>query len=188
MALEGWRFRAANFFFLIIVFGLQLFNVPCSKGSCSSPMEVVADFLYSKKLASDIAVKALLYPSAFLAKAEVVLGDSNDGFSLPDWKNLLRDFKRKPKQSSDPLGLVFVAGCFSCLLGAFLSAFGITFLSPAGTLVVLWYVYTAGKTDPSIHLLPMFSLAVLCSIAAFNLDIAFKAKVSSGEKLEAKQD
>ncbi|KAJ7552513.1 hypothetical protein O6H91_06G058500 [Diphasiastrum complanatum] len=170
----SWRFRCANFYTLIILFSVPLFSVPCSKGTCTTPVEVVAAFLHTQGLLGEGIAKVIIYPGAILNKAEAVMAD-NQAFTLPDWDTLLQDFKvsrqfADGEQYSSVKNGLFGFGCFLCLVGATLSVLGPSLISAFGMLTLLWYIYEEGKNRQDVYALPMFGLAILCSFAAFNFD------------------
>ncbi|MCO5570719.1 hypothetical protein L7F22_024447 [Adiantum nelumboides] len=80
-AFGGWRHRASQFYFLIVLFSFPIFSIPCQKGTCSSPVEVAATHLLSIGADQSIA-KALLYPGCVFRKLEGIVAD-NEPFSFP---------------------------------------------------------------------------------------------------------
>lgn len=182
--LNGWKNRAAQFYFLLILFSFPLFSIPCQKGSCSSPVEVAASSLLSNG-ADEAVVKALLYPGLIFAKIEAIVAD-NEPFGFPVWDNLLKDMNftakghNKGEHSIPKFG--FVVGSYLCIVGAFLSVLGTSWVSAGGMLTLLWYIYTLGGTGSDVFALPMFSIAMLCAVGGlFNLEGLLRRGPRAGE-------
>eukprot|EP00252_Welwitschia_mirabilis_P007850 TRINITY_DN19561_c0_g1_i1.p1 TRINITY_DN19561_c0_g1~~TRINITY_DN19561_c0_g1_i1.p1 ORF type:complete len:205 (-),score=31.89 TRINITY_DN19561_c0_g1_i1:390-1004(-) len=161
----GWRHRAAHFYTLLVLFSFPLFSVPCLKGQCSSPVEVVAVDLLAKGVWKEI-VKAILYPSALFSKLESIVSD-NEQISLPDWNSPVEEIGRQIRENeriSRASGLGLTIGCYLAIAGAIACVLGPTYLSALGPLIILWSVYYEHEAKEA-YLLPMFSIAVFCSLS-----------------------
>ncbi|GLJ42675.1 hypothetical protein SUGI_0884740 [Cryptomeria japonica] len=172
-----WRHRASHFYLLLIFFSFPLFSVPCPKGLCSTPVEVVTVHLVSKGI-NDAIAKALLYPGALFTKLESIVAE-NEPISLPDWDTLLDNITAslKDKEQNDrTFGLGLIIGSYLCLAGAIACVLGPTPLSAFGPLLILWSIYYEGGDLKDCYALPMFSVAVFCALSGISLS----AKVPRG--------
>lgn len=162
----GWRHRASQFYFLILLFSFPLFSIPCQKGSCASPVEVVAASLLSNGAPEGI-VKAFLYPGLVFSKIEEIVADS-EPFGFPDWNTILKDANmsvkgsRKEESSFPEVGIAI--GSYLCVIGAFLAMFGSMLVSACGMVTILWYIFTLGGKQSDVFALPMFGIAMFCAI------------------------
>eukprot|EP00246_Nothoceros_aenigmaticus_P003318 TRINITY_DN1438_c0_g1_i1.p1 TRINITY_DN1438_c0_g1~~TRINITY_DN1438_c0_g1_i1.p1 ORF type:complete len:220 (-),score=17.45 TRINITY_DN1438_c0_g1_i1:73-705(-) len=175
----AWRGRLAQFFFLMTLFSFPIFSVPCDKGTCSSAIEVVVSFLHHQGLVNKGALKCIAYPAALLNKVESIVGDSED-FSLPLWDNLLDRFRSEEAAESHSADIVLLAGSILCLLGALLSAVGPSYVSLAGMAVLLWYIFIEASEMQDVYALPMFTLALICSLGCLSMDGLIPKPKSSG--------
>lgn len=184
-AFGGWRHRATQFYFLIILFSFPIFSIPCQKGTCSSPVEVVAAHLLSNG-ADESFAKALLYPGAMFTKLERIVAD-NEPFAFPAWDTLLKDLSMTTEgngkeEISVAKMLVLIGSCL-CVIGAVFAIFGLMQVGACGMVVLLWYIYTRGGKDSDVFALPMFALAMFCSIGGLlNLEGLFKREGLSAGK------
>ncbi|MCO5613188.1 hypothetical protein L7F22_067464 [Adiantum nelumboides] len=185
-AFGGWRHRASQFYFLIILFSFPIFSIPCQKGTCSSPVEVAATHLLSIGTDQSIA-KALLYPGCVFRKLEGIVAD-NEPFAFPGWNTLLKDLNIKMGNSMNDesflVKMAVIGGSYLCVIGAVFAIFGLMQVSACGMATLLWYIYTRGGKDSEVFALPMFGLAMFCSIGGLlNLEGLFKRQpISAGKE------
>ncbi|KAG6553114.1 hypothetical protein Mapa_005452 [Marchantia paleacea] len=196
-AISGWQQRASQFYCLIMIFGFPIFSVPCPKGNCTSPLDVVATHAYVKNLASEDVIKGVLYPASTMMKMEVLMTGDPQNFSLPQWDqilttwNLTSDIVEKDGEGDDfeftiipnmltmfekngkTLNWEFVGACIICLLGGFFSIVGPSKYSMWGILLVLWYIYQDGGRRSDVVALPMYLLAFICSLGWINFQNFF---------------
>lgn len=177
---EGWRHRAAQFYFLILLFSFPLFSIPCQKGTCSSPVEIAAASLLSNGVNEGVA-KALLYPASVFSRLELIVTNS-EPFSFPNWKTLLKDMNMivnsnaNEKHSIPKVGII--VGSSLCIIGAGFALFGLMHVSTCGMLTLLWYIFTLGGKDSDVYALPLFGLALFCALSGV---LNFRASVKREE-------
>ncbi|KAI5073734.1 hypothetical protein GOP47_0011747 [Adiantum capillus-veneris] len=183
-AFGGWRHRASQFYFLIILFSFPIFSIPCQKGTCSSPVEVVAAHLLSNGGDQSIA-KALLYPGSVFRKLEGIVAD-NEPFAFPSWNTLLKDLRMmvgNKNEESSVAKMAVIAGSYLCVIGAVFAIFGLMQVSACGMSALLWYIYTMGGKDGDVFALPMFALAMFCAIGGLlNLEGLLKREAIVGKE------
>ncbi|KAH7433431.1 hypothetical protein KP509_07G069300 [Ceratopteris richardii] len=184
-AFGGWRHRASQFYFLIIFFSFPIFSIPCDKRTNASPVEVVAAHLLSLGAGESIS-KGLLYPGSMFSKLERIVAD-NEPFAFPSWETLLSDMKMTKDinmREEGSLGkAAVIVGSYLCVIGAAFAMFGLMQLSACGMLTLLWYIFTRGGNESDVFALPMFSLALFCSIGGLlNLEGLLKRGATSVDK------
>ncbi|KAL2634041.1 hypothetical protein R1flu_005520 [Riccia fluitans] len=197
--LSGWQQRSSQFFCLLIVFGFPIFSVPCPKGTCTSPLDVVATYAHVKRFLPEDVIKGMLYPSLAMQSLEVLMTGDPPNLSLPEWNSVLTkwnltadmvenedtmqnfEFSFVPnmrtmfEKDGKNLNWEFIGACTVCLLGGFFSIFGPNTYSMWGILLMFWYIYFDGGRRSDVHALPMFTLAFLCSLGWVDLRSFFKA-------------
>lgn len=194
----GWKQRAAQFFCLIMLLGFPIFSVPCQKGDCHSPIEVVATYTYAKKMMPEEYIRAMLYPATLMLNAETLMGDDFQSFQFPAWDgiltawNLTADYVEDESakgpvsvrlipnlltmfETNDPMSLSweFVGACVVCLIGAVFSVLGPNKISFWGVLLVVWFIFLDGGKREDVYAQPMFALAIICSAAWVNIKELF---------------
>eukprot|EP01018_Ginkgo_biloba_P010248 Gb_13463 [translate_table: standard] len=177
----SWRHRASQFYLLLILFAFPLFSIPCPKGSCSSPVEVVAVHLVMAGV-NDAIVKVILYPGALFSKMESIVAEEQP-MSLPDSKYLLDNIStslKEKKQGDKNFGWGLIIGSYLCLAGAVACVLGPTSFSALGPLVLLWSIYNEGGAHENAYALPMFSVALFCALSGTKLlgSVSRKANIS----------
>ncbi|KAL3693529.1 hypothetical protein R1sor_007180 [Riccia sorocarpa] len=210
--LSGWQQRSSQFFCLLIVFGFPIFSVPCPKGACTSPLDVVATYAHVKRFLPEYVIKGMLYPTLAMQNLEVIMSGDPQTFSPPEWDsvltrwNLTADMVEKDdamtnfefsfvpnlrtmfEKDGKNLNWEFIGACTVCLLGGFFSIFGPNTYSMWGILLVLWYIFFDGGRRSDVHALPMFMLGFLCSLGWVDFRGFFQAPPEPTPSAEAKYD
>ncbi|CAM6118339.1 unnamed protein product [Calypogeia fissa] len=192
----GWKQRASQFYCLLILLGFPVFSVPCQKGTCTSPLDVVVTYGYAKKILPEDWTRGMLYPAALMLNAEVLMSDDPSSFRLPEWDgilsrwNLTADIIENDSragslslipnllsifEANNPYGVSweFVGACVVCLIGALLSFAGPNKISFWGIIIVLWFIFIEGGRREEVYAQPMFALVVVCSLAWINFKDIF---------------
>lgn len=174
------------------------YSVPCPKGACYSPLEVVASYGYAKQMMPEDWTKAMLYPATLMLNAEVLMGDDAQSFRFPSWDSILprwnltadvRDEERATgstslrlvpnflsmfeKDNPNSLGWEFVGACVVCLLGAVSSVVGPNKISFWGVILIVWFIFLEGGRRGDVYAQPMFAMVVICSCAWVNFKELF---------------
>ncbi|KAL5825052.1 hypothetical protein ACOSQ3_021115 [Xanthoceras sorbifolium] len=166
---------AAFIYFVLIIFQIPLFRVPCRVGICKTPIEMTCSQMIASEIFPVFVVKTLLYPGAF-AKSLM------KGTPLPSYTKLLKlynftNLKRPP--AYDLQRLEILAGSYLSVAGAVVGLIRAGRMSLFGTLLMVWgFVkevifrkygdFTPTKTT---HMYPAMSLAVLCAFFSIRRDV-----------------
>ncbi|KAK8608539.1 hypothetical protein V6N13_023960 [Hibiscus sabdariffa] len=73
---------ASVIYFLLIIFQIPLFRVPCRFGNCKTPIEITSSQLIATDFFPTYVIKVLLYPGA-------VVSSIIKGNTLPSYRKLL---------------------------------------------------------------------------------------------------
>lgn len=159
---------ASRIYFLVIFLQIPLFRVQCRSGMCTSPLAVTSCQLIASDVFPVVAVKALLYPGAFVHSIATNL-------SFPSWEGLLVQYNLTNAQLSpavfDLQRLEVLAGSYFAVAGAFVSLLKPGRMSMFGTLLIVWGLVKEGllgkpvNTDPAkaVYVYPTMLLALVCS-------------------------
>ncbi|KAK7255274.1 hypothetical protein RIF29_28681 [Crotalaria pallida] len=121
-------------YFVIIIFQVSIFRVPCRIGICKTPLEVTSSQLIASEVFPHFIVKGLLYPGA-LAKAIYKKKD------IPSYTNLLKLHKynaRGISATSDLQHLEVPAGSYLAVGGAIMGLIKPGRMSLFGILLLMW--------------------------------------------------
>lgn len=128
-------FVASRIYFLVIIFQVPLFRVPCGSGLCRSPIHLTCSQLIASELFPAFVAKALLYPGA-------IVNAFFKNESIPDYDNLLKLYKftnlTTAPAASDLQRIEVLAGSYLSIAGAILGLIRPRRLSLIATLLILW--------------------------------------------------
>ncbi|KAF3324617.1 hypothetical protein FCM35_KLT10774 [Carex littledalei] len=178
---SGWTGKkiasyASRLFFLLIIFQVPLFRVPCRAGSCTTPIQVTSSQLVANEIFPPSVVKALLYPGAI---ATSLLAD----MSFPKWGDLFDIYNlTNAKNTSavvDLQRLEIVAGSYFCVAGALVGLIKPGRMTLFGTLLVVWGLVKEGifgkpaNVDPasSVYLYPTVFLALILAFSSITYNV-----------------
>ncbi|KAJ9179065.1 hypothetical protein P3X46_010889 [Hevea brasiliensis] len=169
-------FFASWFLFLIILFQVSLFRVPCRTGICTSPIEVTSSQLIATEICPAFFVQALLYPGA-IAKA------FRKNRAIPSYDNLLKIYNltnlKKDSAATDLYHLEILAGSYMTVAGALLGLVRPGRMSFFGTLLIIWGFVREGILRKSanmnpvktFHIYPAMFIAVLFAALSIRKDV-----------------
>ncbi|PRQ26772.1 hypothetical protein RchiOBHm_Chr6g0298251 [Rosa chinensis] len=178
---KGWmgniQTTAARIFFILIIFQIPLFRVPCRAGMCTTPLHFTSSQLITSEIFPVPVVKALLYPGAL---ANGLLRN----MTVPSWNNLLEIYNLTNAKEANPVTdlqrLEVLTGSYFSVAGALVGVLKSGRMSMFGTLLLIWGLIKEGilgkpvNTDPTkaVYVYPTMLLAL---IAAFS-SIKYNAK------------
>ncbi|XP_022721238.1 uncharacterized protein LOC111278837 isoform X1 [Durio zibethinus] len=167
---------ASFMYFLLIIFQIPLFRVPCRFGMCKTPIEVTSSQLIASELFPAYAVKVLLYPGA-IATAII----KNRPF--PSYSKLLKLYNitslRKAPAASDIQRLEILAGSYLSVVGAFICLLRHGRMSLFGMMLIAWgflrelilgQFYSMVPTKAT-HLYPTMIVAMVCAFLSIRSDV-----------------
>ncbi|GMI78090.1 hypothetical protein like AT5G11280 [Hibiscus trionum] len=167
---------AAVMYFLLIIFQIPLFRVPCRFGTCKTPIEITSSQLIATELFPTYVVKVLLYPGAIV---HVIIKNR----TLPSYSRLLDLYNtsslRKYTAVSDLQHLEIVAGSYLSVVGAFVGLWRQGRMSLFGTMLIIWgllrenilgQIHRMFPTK-SIRMYPMLMVAVVCAFLSIKKDV-----------------
>lgn len=189
--MQPWQLKLGQFFFMAVLFRLPFFDVACDPNlRCAAPLDVVALELYAYDRLPAGAIKALLYPGAFMENLSgIVAGEPT---SLPTWESVLDPYEnvtyREPWSSGLPTSveavlqqrLLLLAGSFMALGGAVLALLGPSVMGTCGVLLVAGHVYLERRAGRDAT--PQFYLAMGLFTSLYWLPLH---KLLSGEAFAA---
>ncbi|KAG4125072.1 hypothetical protein ERO13_D10G075451v2 [Gossypium hirsutum] len=159
-------FIASFMYFLLIIFQIPLFRVPCRFGMCKTPIEVTTSQLMA----------ILLYPGAV---ANAIIKRR----TLPRYSKLLKLYNisalRKSTAVSDLQRLEILAGSYLSVVGAFIGLSRRARMSLFGTMLIIWSLVrdiVLGQfhnmfPTKSIQMYPTLILAVVCAFLSIKKDV-----------------
>ncbi|XVF86496.1 hypothetical protein PTKIN_Ptkin18bG0045500 [Pterospermum kingtungense] len=163
-------------YFLLIIFQIPLFRVPCRFGTCKAPIEVTSSQLIASELFPTYVVKVLLYPGA-IANAII----KNRPF--PSYSKLLKlysitNFRQAPA-SSDLQRLEILAGSYLSVVGAFIGLLKHGRMSLFGTMLIIWGLlreiilgqFYSVVTTKAVHIYPTMIVAMVCAFLSIRKDV-----------------
>ncbi|XP_050373523.1 uncharacterized protein LOC126791157 [Argentina anserina] len=92
---EQYSNEGCSHLFVLIVFQVPLFRVPCRAGMCTTPLHFTSSQLITSEIFRVPVVKALLYPGA-LANGLV------KNMTIPSWDNLLEIYNLTNAKEASP--------------------------------------------------------------------------------------
>ncbi|KAK6263963.1 hypothetical protein QQP08_019809 [Theobroma cacao] len=161
---------ASFMYFLLIIFQIPLFRVPCRFGICKTPIEVTSSQLIASELFPTYVVKVLLYPGAI---ANAIIKNR----SLPSYGKLLKLYNltnvRKPPAASDLQRLEILAGSYLAVVGAFVILLRHERMSLFGTMLITWGLLREIIMVPTkaIHMYPTMIVAMVCASLSVRRDV-----------------
>ncbi|TYH48730.1 hypothetical protein ES332_D10G087400v1 [Gossypium tomentosum] len=175
---------ASFMYFLLIIFQIPLFRVPCRFGMCKTPIEVTTSQLMASELFPTYVVKVLLYPGAV---ANAIIKRR----TLPRYSKLLKLYNisalRKSTAVSDlqrlekypNFFLQILAGSYLSVVGAFMGLSRRARMSLFGTMLIIWSLVrdiVLGQfhnmfPTKSIQMYPTLILAVVCAFLSIKKDV-----------------
>lgn len=179
---SGWTSKkiaayAARLYFLLIIFQVPLFRVPCRAGTCTTPIQVTSSQLVANEIFPPAVVKALLYPGAIAATL------LNDIMSFPKWADLFDMYNlTNAKNASavvDLQRLEILAGSYFCVAGALTGLVNPGRMTLFGTLLVMWGLVKEGifgkpaNADPasSVYMYPTVFLALILAFSSITYNV-----------------
>ncbi|MBA0569975.1 hypothetical protein Golob_003666 [Gossypium lobatum] len=168
---------ASFMYFLLIIFQIPLFRVPCRFGMCKTPIEVTTSQLMASELFPTYVVKVLLYPGAV---ANAIIKRR----TLPRYSKLLKLYNisalRKSTAVSDLQRLEILAGSYLSVVGAFIGLSRRARMSLFGTMLIIWSLVrdiVLGQfhnmfPTKSIQMYPTLILAVVCAFLSIKKDFS----------------
>ncbi|XP_022716565.1 uncharacterized protein LOC111275449 [Durio zibethinus] len=163
-------------YFLLIIFQIPLFRVPCRFGICKTPIEVTSAQLIASDLFPTYVVKVLLYPGA-IANAII----KNRAF--PSYSKLLNLYNisnlRTAPAASDLQRLEILSGSYLSVVGAFVGLLRHGRMSLFGTMLIIWGLlreiilgqfYSTVPTK-AIHMYPTMIVAMVCAFLSVRRDV-----------------
>ncbi|XWS20403.1 hypothetical protein CRYUN_Cryun31cG0098100 [Craigia yunnanensis] len=163
-------------YFLLIIFQIPLFRVPCRFGICKTPIEVTSSQLIDNELFPTYVVKVLLYPGA-IANAFI----KNRAF--PSYSKLLKLYKitnlRKAPAASDLQRLEILAGSYLSVVGAFIGLLRHGRMSLFGMMLIIWGLlreiilgqFYSKVPTKAIHIYPTMIVAMVCAFLSIRRDV-----------------
>ncbi|GMI93885.1 hypothetical protein like AT5G11280 [Hibiscus trionum] len=167
---------ASAMYFLLIIFQIPLFRVPCRFGICRTPIEITSSQLIASELFPTYLVKILLYPGAF---PYTIIKNH----TLPSYGKLLNLYNttgsRKSTAISDLQRLEIVAGSYLSVVGAFVGLWRRGRMSLFGTMLIMWGLLRENILGQfhgmfhtkSIQMCPMLVVAVVCAFLSIKKDV-----------------
>ncbi|KAL9232029.1 hypothetical protein vseg_007178 [Gypsophila vaccaria] len=162
---------ASRLFFLLIIFQVPLFRVPCSCGTCITPVQVTSSQLIASEILPDAFVKTLLYPGA-LVSALI------KGTNIPRFDDLLAIYNLSHVKAVPPAidlrHLEISAGSYFSVAGAILGLRMPGRLSLFGMLLLLWgLIKEATYLDASrnVQISPIMFFAVFIALLCIKRDV-----------------
>ncbi|KAK8989915.1 hypothetical protein V6N11_064328 [Hibiscus sabdariffa] len=167
---------ASVIYFLLIIFQIPLFRVPCRFGNCKTPIEITSSQLIATDFFPTYVIKVLLYPGA-------VVSSIIKGNTLPSYRKLLDFYNiaglRKYAAVSDLQHLEIIAGSYLSVVGAFVGMSRRGRMSLFGTMLIVWgllrenilgQIHRMFPTKP-IQMYPMLVVAVVCAFLSIKKDV-----------------
>ncbi|XP_057732986.1 uncharacterized protein LOC130948288 [Arachis stenosperma] len=160
---------AFSIYFVIIIFQVPIFSVPCRIGICKTPLEVTSSQLIASEVFPVFIVKALLYPGA-IAKAII------HWEPFPSFGNLLERHKlnaRPVSAASDLQRLEVIAGSYLSVGGAINGLIKPGRMSLLGMLLLMWGLIreVIMRHAKSVHIYPAIYIAVASAFFSIKKDV-----------------
>ncbi|KAL2926235.1 Glutamate--tRNA ligase [Bienertia sinuspersici] len=189
---------ASRFFFLLIIFQVPLFRVPCRSGICITPVEVTSSQLIATEMLPDSFVKILLYPGA-IANALI------KGVSIPNYNDLIEfynlDHVKEASAIIDLMHLEILAGSYFCVTGAILGLLKHGQISLLGMLLLIWGLIkgvirqnaTCLNNCEAVRVSPVMLVALLTALSCIKGDVrviikSFRVHHSATTTIELHED
>ncbi|XP_010519941.1 PREDICTED: uncharacterized protein LOC104799228 [Tarenaya hassleriana] len=177
---KGWTKNissiASRVYFLLILFQIPLFRVPCRSGMCTTPIHVTSSQLISSEIFPVPVIKALLYPGA-------VVNGLASNTTIPKWENVLDIYNltniKEASAVTDLQRLEVLAGSYFSVAGAFVGILKPGRMSMFGSLLLTWGLVKEGmlgkpaNTDPtrSVYVYPTLVIALVCAFSSIKYDL-----------------
>ncbi|XP_008811855.1 uncharacterized protein LOC120106984 [Phoenix dactylifera] len=188
-AKTGWTssriaYIASRVYFVLIIFQIPLFRVPCRSGMCTTPIQVTSSQLIANEVFPPFIVKALLYPGA-------IVNGLLRNMTFPSWDNLLHMYNlTEAKNASavvDLQRLEVLAGSYFSVAGALVGLINPGRMTLFGTLLVVWGLVKEGilgkpaNTDPTkaVYVYPTIVVALVCAFSSIRYNV--KKEVRNGQ-------
>ncbi|MED6120609.1 hypothetical protein PIB30_022438 [Stylosanthes scabra] len=165
---------AFSIYFVIIIFQVPIFSVPCRIGICNTPLEVTSSQLIASEVFPVFIVKALLYPGA-IAKAIW------HWKPIPSFGNLLKLHKlniRLVSAALDLQRLEVIAGSYLSVGGAILGMIKPGRMCLFGILLLMWGLIKEvimGRSSlghaKGIHIYPAMYIALVAAFFSIKKDV-----------------
>lgn len=189
MASMGWTssrvsYIASRVYFVLIIFQIPLFRVPCRSGMCTTPIQVTSSQLIANEIFPPFIVKALLYPGA-------ILNGLLTNMTFPSWDNLLHMYNLTEAKNASAIvdlqRLEVLAGSYFSVAGAFVGLINPGRMTLFGTLLVVWGLVKEGilgkpvNTDPTkaVYVYPTIVVALICAFSSIRYNA--KKSVTGGQ-------
>ncbi|CAN8256654.1 unnamed protein product [Cochlearia groenlandica] len=177
---KGWikKFTsiASYIYFLLIIFQIPLFRVPCRSGMCTSPLHVTSSQLISSEIFPVPVIKSLLYPGA-------IINGLATNMTFPNWDNILNIYNltdiKEASAVTDLQRLEVLAGSYFSVAGAFVGLLKPGRMSMFGSLLLVWGLVKEGilkkpvNTDPTrtVYVYPTMVFAMICAFSMIKYDL-----------------
>ncbi|KAL4385963.1 hypothetical protein GQ457_09G007920 [Hibiscus cannabinus] len=192
---------ASVMYFLLIIFQIPLFRVPCRFGICRTPIEITSSQLISSELFPTYFVKILLYPGAF---AYTIIRNH----TFPSYGKLLNLYNTTGSRKSTAISNLqrlemstniptfglqqIVAGSYLSVVGAFVGLSRQGRMSLFGTMLIIWGLlrenilgqFHGMFPTKSIQMCPMLVVAVVCAFLSIKKDVRKLIHVSKARRVK----
>ncbi|XP_010921356.1 uncharacterized protein [Elaeis guineensis] len=185
----GWTssrvsYIASRVYFVLIIFQIPLFRVPCRSGMCTTPIQVTSSQLIANEIFPPFIVKALLYPGA-------IVNGLLTNMTFPSWDNVLHMYNLTEAKNASAIvdlqRLEVLAGSYFSVAGAFVGLINPGRMTLFGTLLVVWGLVKEGilgkpvNTDPTkaVYVYPTIVVALICAFSSIRYNV--KKSVRSGQ-------
>ncbi|CAL9114537.1 unnamed protein product [Musa acuminata var. zebrina] len=171
---KGWTSAkvsriASRVYFVLIIFQIPLFRIPCRSGMCTTPIQVTSSQLIANEIFPPSVVKALLYPGA------VVQGLITN-MALPSWSSLLDMYNLTEAKNAAPnvdlQRLEVLAGSYFSVAGALVGLINPGRMTLFGTLLIVWGLVKEGVlgkvANADLYVYPTILVALVCAFSSIN--------------------
>ncbi|KAK9666343.1 hypothetical protein RND81_14G178200 [Saponaria officinalis] len=162
---------ASRLFFLLIIFQVPLFRVPCSCGTCITPIQVTSSELIASEILPVAFVKTLLYPGAIVSALI-------KGTSIPKFDDILDIYNLSHVQEVPPAidlrHLEISAGSYFSVAGAILGLRMPGRLSLFGMLLLLWGLIKEtmySDASKNVYVSPIMFISVFIALLCIKGDV-----------------
>ncbi|WOL15055.1 hypothetical protein Cni_G23836 [Canna indica] len=167
---------AARVYFVLIIFQIPLFRIPCRSGICTTPIQVTSSQLIANEIFPPSVVKTLLFPGA-------VVHGLVTNMSLPNWNSLLDMYNLTGAKNASPAvdlqRLEVLAGSYFSVAGALVGLISPGRMTLFGTLLVVWGLVKEGvlgknaSADPaqSVYVYPTIVIALVCAFSSITYNV-----------------
>ncbi|XP_074571486.1 uncharacterized protein LOC141828037 [Curcuma longa] len=172
---------ASRVYFVLIIFQIPLFRIPCRSGLCTTPIQVTSSQLIANEIFPTPVVKALLYPGAVARSLAA-------NKALPNWSSLLDTYNLTEAKNASPVvdlqRLEVLAGSYFSVAGAFVGLISPGRMTLFGTLLVVWGLVKEGvlgkpaNTDPAqaVYVYPTILIALVCAFSSIKTNASKAVK------------